>query len=178
VRPPAKWLRPVLIAGIVLGCSPNNGNHRDRELREQELELARGRLTRDASPDNWLGRDYLQESDYIRGVTEFYSFPPDAWLASIGETIVFEGTPTAGHKGEPVNGVRVGEHLVALRGVYLRNLNQDARVRITGKLRCIQHPGQPGVGVQGQMGSTRPRKEYFVEASKLEILEPTSEVRQ
>ena len=178
MRQQAEWIRLVLITGIVLGRSSNDGNHRDSELREQELELATGRLTRNASPDEWLGRDYFQKSDYIRGITEPNSYPPDAWLASIGETFVFEETPIAGYKGQPSNGVRVGRHFIAVRGAYLRNLNQDTHVRITGTLRCIQHPGQPGVGVQGQMGLSRAWNEYFVEASKLEILEPADAVQE
>lgn len=176
MRRRAEWtvLGWVFGAGVILaGCYSQDRSASHRELIEQEVAYVKGQTRQsaaDGGAEDWLAGYADEEQELTHSV-------PDAWLASVGQTIIFDGTRSTGYKGKPDVYVQVGACEIPVRGVNLRSVSSGTRVRITGKLRSIQLPGQPGAGVQGQMGASRDRTGYFVDGSQLVVLERPEEVR-
>lgn len=96
--------------------------------------------------------------------------PPKEWRKDAGRVITFIGLRAPSFKG-PYQGVKVGEHVLDVRGGALYDVPEGSKVRVTGVLQLIRHPGDPYVVMQqGQAGSREPWNEWFVDATKVEVL--------
>ena len=100
--------------------------------------------------------------------------PPANWRTKVGQDISFVGTYEDFPKEFFYRGVRVGKHILDVRGSGIFDVPFGSEVRVTGVLQHVRHPGNPASANQQQQGSTSWRKdpwhEWFVDATKIEVL--------
>jgi hypothetical protein len=103
-----------------------------------------------------------------------YGPPPPSWRKNVGRKFSFVGTYETYGKGFITQGVRVGEYLIDVRGGDWYEIMSKSKVRVTGVLQHVRHPGDPALANASQQGISggreNPWHEWFFDVTKIEVI--------